>query len=478
MWGKTREEAIGRTCLELGYEPWHAAMHDREIEQVVATRLPVRGEVPFSGTFGRRVYDYIFTPVLGPNGEVIAVAGTTRDVTDYRLAQETLSRHAEQFETLLKQAPLGVYVVDSQFRIVEANPIAHAVFGVVDGGIIGRDFGEMMHRLWPSAYADDVIRIFRHTLETGEPHIEPERAEVRADRNVTEYYEWRLDRLVLPDGTFGVVCYFRDVSQSVEQREALRMADRRKDEFLAMLAHELRNPLAPIRNATQILQHVSGDNPAVANASAMLERQVRHMVRLVDDLLDVSRITRGRIDLRRERMDLRKALDDAIEAARPTLTSKDQQLEISAPPAGLFVDADPSRLAQIIGNLLNNASKFTQRGGAVGLAITREGDDAVIRVQDNGIGLAADELQRVFELFAQVDTSLERTQSGLGIGLTLVRNLTELHGGTVEACSEGLGKGSEFVVRLPLVAYVPDPIPDARRRSGAVAGASSSPAEA
>jgi signal transduction histidine kinase len=286
-------------------------------------------------------------------------------------------------------------------------------------------------------------------LETGEPHIEPERANVRVDRNVTEYYEWRLDRIVLPDGRFGVVCYFRDISREVSVRDALRQADRRKNEFLAMLAHELRNPLAPIRNAAQILQRLSGDNPAVVAASAILERQVKHMVRLVDDLLDVSRITRGRIELRKGCVDLGVALHDAVEAARSLFTDLDQTLIVKGPSRPLQLDADPSRLAQIIGNLLSNANKFTPAGGHVWVSATREGEEAVIRVKDDGIGLAHDELTRIFELFAQVDTSLERSQSGLGIGLTLVRNLVELHDGTVEAQSEGLGKGSDFTVRLP-----------------------------
>jgi PAS domain S-box-containing protein len=452
MWGKTREEAIGKTCLELGYEPWHAAMHDREIEQVIATRAPVRGEVPFSGTYGKRAYDYIFTPVLDANGDVVAVAGTTRDVTDYRRAQESLTNHARQFETLLEQAPLGVYLVDADLRLREVNSIAVSAIGEFDGGVIGRELGEIMNRVWPAEVADEIVGMFRRTLETGEPHFEAERANVRADRNVTEYYEWRLDRIVLPEGRCGVVCYFRDISHEVWVRETLRSADRRKDEFLAMLAHELRNPLAPIRNAAQILRHVSSDNPAVAAASTILERQVQHMVRLVDDLLDVSRITRGHIELRKGSVELGAVLNDAVDAAHSLFTSRDQTLTVTHPSRPLYLDADPSRLAQIVGNLLNNASKFTPHGGQVSLSVTREAAEAVIRVRDDGIGIAQHELPRIFELFAQVDTSLERSQSGLGIGLTLVKNLVELHGGRVEARSEGLGKGSEFTVRLPVMA--------------------------
>ena len=245
--------------------------------------------------------------------------------------------------------------------------------------------------------------------------------------------------------------------------EALRESDRRKNEFLAMLAHELRNPLAPIRNALQVMRLAGGDGKVDASACIMMERQVGQMVRLVDDLLDVSRISRGKIDLRKERVELASVLQYAVEAARSVCQSMNHELTVVLPHEPIYLNADPARLAQVVGNLLNNACKFTDKGGRIWLTVEREapghpgsqavaGEVAVIRVRDNGIGIAPDQLPRIFEMFTQIDTSLERSVSGLGIGLTLVKQLVEMHDGTVEAHSGGANQGSEFVVRLPIAA--------------------------
>jgi len=248
-----------------------------------------------------------------------------------------------------------------------------------------------------------------------------------------------------------------------ETNARLAKGDRRKNEFLAMLAHELRNPLAPIRNALQIMRLTASqerqrpEDEAVQSASAMMERQVGQMVRLVDDLLDVSRISRGTIELRRGRIELASAVHHAVEAIRPQCQSMDHALTVTLPPKPIFLNADPTRLAQVVGNLLNNACKFTDKGGQIWLTVEREGKQAVIRVRDNGIGITTDQLPRIFEMFVQIDTSLERSVGGLGIGLTLVKNLVEMHDGTVEVHSAGVGQGSEFVVRLPIVVEPPKP---------------------
>jgi PAS domain S-box-containing protein len=236
-----------------------------------------------------------------------------------------------------------------------------------------------------------------------------------------------------------------------QSEQALREADRRKDEFLAMLAHELRNPLAPMRNAVQILREARDDGGAARAATEMLDRQVDQMVRLVEDLLDVSRITRGRIDLRKRRVELAAVARQAVEDSRALLASMGHTLELVAPPQAIPLQADAARLSQVIGNLLSNACKFTPRGGRIELRVEREGDQALVRVRDDGIGIAAEDLPRLFDLFVQVDTSLERSVGGLGIGLTLVKSLVELHGGSVEARSDGPGRGSEFTLRLPIV---------------------------
>ncbi len=256
-----------------------------------------------------------------------------------------------------------------------------------------------------------------------------------------------------------------------EQAAALAEADRRKNEFLAMLAHELRNPLAPIRNAAQVLQHAPDSGDAVRSAAAMIGRQVSQMVRLVDDLLDVSRINQGKIELRRERIELASAVNQAVETARSLYKGMNHELTVALPSQPIYLNADPTRLAQVVGNLLNNACKFTDKGGCISLAVERDGDRAVIRVQDSGIGIDAAQLPRIFDMFVQIDTSLERSTSGLGIGLTLVKNLVEMHEGTVEVQSAGAGLGSEFVVRLPImVEVVPRPLePAVRTPSGTAA---------
>ena len=241
--------------------------------------------------------------------------------------------------------------------------------------------------------------------------------------------------------------------------EALKESDRRKNEFLAILAHELRNPLAPIRNALHIMRLTGANGEAVSSETEMMERQVGQMVRLVDDLLDVSRINRGKIELRKDQVELASAVNHAVEAARTLVQCMEHNLTVTLPPLPIYLNADPTRLAQVLGNLLSNACKFTDKGGRIWLTVEQEGKQAVIRVRDNGIGIAADQLPRIFEMFMQVDTSLERSVSGLGIGLTLAKNLVEMHDGTLEVHSAGAGQGSEFVVRLPIMRETPKPPP-------------------
>ena len=242
----------------------------------------------------------------------------------------------------------------------------------------------------------------------------------------------------------------RDITQRRVIEQALRDADRRKDEFLATLAHELRNPLAPIRNSLHILRVTAISDPAVDRVRDIMERQVAHMVRLVDDLLEISRITRGKIELRKERVELAAVIGSAVETSKPLMDAAGQELIISFPPEPLTLDADPVRLAQVFSNLLNNASKYSDSGSKIWLTARREGKSAVVSVRDAGIGIPPDMLPRIFEMFAQGQDSLPRAQGGLGIGLTLVRSLVQLHGGTVDALSAGSGKGSEFIVRLDL----------------------------
>jgi signal transduction histidine kinase len=234
----------------------------------------------------------------------------------------------------------------------------------------------------------------------------------------------------------------------IASRESLREQDQRKDVFLATLAHELRNPLTPIRNAMHVIRLAGDNRAAVAQTRSMIERQLAQLVRLVDDLLDVSRISRGKIELRRERVELQSVVRQAVETSSALLDHYGHVLQVVMPPAPVYVSADPARLAQVFSNLLNNAAKYTPPRGRIAVEV-RAGDELVeVSVRDNGIGLPNEMLGRVFEMFTQVDTSLDKSRGGLGVGLAIVRRLVEMHGGRVEARSEGPDKGSEFIVHL------------------------------
>ncbi|UHQ18756.1 ATP-binding protein [Lysobacter sp. KIS68-7] len=290
---------------------------------------------------------------------------------------------------------------------------------------------------------------------------------------VADAHSWLVARMVGHDGTeigqiqvgdrvdgeFGdadqaILRQFAQIAavalENAQLYERLREQDRRKDEFLAMLAHELRNPLAPIRTSLHILRMT--DDPAVVSRSRdVMERQLAHLIRLVDDLLDVSRITRGKVTLNRERLDLRDVVVSALELARPLIDANAHRLAVTLPDGPLPIDGDRTRLAQVLANLLNNAAKYTQPGGDIALLVDRDAHAWRLRVRDDGIGIPRDMLARVFDMFTQIDQSIDRAQGGLGIGLTLVRRLVQLHGGEVSVESEGTCKGSTFTVRLPAV---------------------------
>jgi PAS domain S-box-containing protein len=610
----------------------------------------------------------------------------------------------EQFETLLDQAPMGVCLVDGDFRVAQVNPAAEPMFAGVSGGVIGRDFGEVLRSMWGSDRAAELETIFRRTLESGQAFHAPEFAERRADRQVTEYYDWRVERIALSDGRFGAVCYFREISEQVlarraiaesearyrtlfesidegfcilevifddadhpvdfryveinpaferqtgmkdalgrtirelvpdiepfwleiygeialtgvpvhfheharsmgrwfevdafrvgapdqprvavlftdvserkqhenalrESEERLRLAKaagglgihdynvatgaiewdertreiwgvgrderitlelwlngihpddrraaqtavervldpsndadyfaeyrvingrdgntrwvqvtgkptfvdgepvrlvgtvqditdrmltvealeesaRRKDEFLATLSHELRNPLAAIRSALHVLGAAEGKRADLADVSAIIDRQSSKLVRLIDDLLDVSRISSGKVKLEQELLDLVDIVRGSFEETKAAFEKRGLKASVVVPERPIMVAADPVRLAQVVNNLLHNACKFTPRGGEIQVIVGREDGEGVIRVTDTGSGMPPEQLTRIFEMFAQVDASLSRKADGLGIGLSLAKSIVELHGGSIAAKSDGEGKGSEFIVRL------------------------------
>jgi PAS domain S-box-containing protein len=300
--------------------------------------------------------------------------------------------------------------------------------------------------------------------------------EIRFRHFKTGAARWMAYKVLTLTDHSGVPTGFATVSQDVTERKAraddLIEADRRKNEFLAMLAHELRNPLAPLSNAVQaIRRRQPGDEHTLTVATDILDRQIRQMSRLVNDLLDASRVSRGKIELRCTRVALRPIIEEAIETVRPLLARFEHTLTTTLPPEALYVDGDAGRLSQVIGNLLANAAKFTDKAGRIWLSAEREGDEAVIRVRDDGIGIAPEHLQTLFDMFVQVDTAIERSRDGLGIGLTLVKTLVELHGGTVQVHSAGPGCGSEFTVRLAAVSAGADS-PEVERRAPALGDSS------
>ena len=741
MWGRGQDGAIGKTFLEIGYEPWHAEMHNREIDQVRATRQPVRGEVPFNGTNGPRQYDYIFVPVIGVDGEVEAVAGTTRDVTDRKEVEQRLRVSEQQQRFLVTLAdtmrplsdPIAVkeaasrllgewlnanrvayfevrgddYVVERDYtngsRSIEGrHPVASfgpdqlAVFrsgrtsietdvsalasrspdemqafaalqiralvaaplikdGLFVAGLAVQTANvrawtptevaiieETAERTWAAVERvraeaalreseerstfvrrssgvgfwycdlpfdvlqwDELVKAHFHlrpdsvvTIQTFYDRIHPDDREptrqaiersiaskkpynthyrtvdpetgavkwlralgrtayaadgsprqfdgvtldvsdqMRAEASLRESeqrfrvvadaapvliwlsgtdklrswfnepwlaftgrsmtqevgngwtngvhpddldgwlrtqtaaydartpfsveyrlrrrdgeFRWLIDNGVPrfgPDGELeGYIGSCLDVTDYKNAEAGLRDADRRKDEFLATLAHELRNPLAPIRNGLEVIR-MAGPTGTVELARSMMDRQLTHLIRLVDDLLDVSRVTSGMLELRRGRLELRSVIDAAVETSRPAIEQAGHELTIVLPDEPIFVDGDLTRLAQVLSNLLNNSAKYTRRGGHISLTIAREAETAVVTVKDDGIGIPQAMLGKVFDMFIQVDRTLERTTGGLGIGLSLVQGLLEMHEGTIEARSEGEGMGSEFVVRLPI----------------------------
>jgi len=344
-------------------------------------------------------------------------------------------------------------IADPKGTVLEANRLSWEGCGYTRDQIVGKPFWEgpwwspsspLMGQIQAACTRAAAGQLFRQEM----PYYVADGSERVVDVTIQPIKD-EDGRLLALSLTGTDITDRKQLEQTLRNLAAdLSEADRRKTEFLAILSHELRNPLAPISNAVRALK--SGRNHGtIQSASEMLERQVGQMVRLVDDLLDMSRITRGKLELRKEQIELAPIVNQAVETLRALYKSTHRELTVRLPPDPVYLDADPARLAQVVGNLLNNAFKFTDKGGRVWLTIERESNQVVIRVRDDGIGIAAEQLPRLFEMFTQVDTSMERSRDGLGIGLTLVRTLVEMHGGTVEVHSDGLGRGSEFTVRLP-----------------------------
>jgi PAS domain S-box-containing protein len=373
-------------------------------------------------------------------------------------SRQQVEQHRQWLRTTLNSIGDAVIATDPRGRVKFLNPVAQSLTGWKQDEATGQPLEQVFHIVQEQSrqWADNPVL---QVLRTGSPS-ELTAQSVLLARNGTESL---IDGSAAPiRDSRGVVLVFRDVTKKRQMerqlhRRARQVAegDRRKDEFLAMLGHELRNPLAPLKNAALILRLKESSDAEVQ----VIERQVDHLARLVDDLLDVSRISRGRITLQKETVEVAAVVERAIELSRPLIAARRHELIEELPREPIYLEADPVRLAQVLANLLNNAAKYTEPGGRIRLRAERQGQQLVLRVRDNGVGIARNMLPRVFDLFTQAERTLDRSQGGLGIGLTLVKRLVKLHGGRVRAVSGGLGKGSEFVVRLPVVGTPPSPSP-------------------
>jgi PAS domain S-box-containing protein len=409
-------------------------------------------------------------PIRCKDGEIVGSVLVFRDVSERRQV-ERISRLNEARKTAMFETALDCIVsIDHTGIVVEFNAAAERTFGYSRDNVIGRELAAI---LIPPQYREQHRKGLALYLETGAGPVLNQRLELSAIRADATEFPIELTVIRIPiDGPPLFTAFLRDITERRQAEQALRDSenrerqtanelrqlaaelsegDHRKNEFLAMLAHELRNPLAPIRNALQIVQLSGEGGETIRSASEMMKRQIAQLVRLVDDLLDVSRISRGKIELRRERVELSSIISQAIETTRPAVECANHQLTVELPSRPIYLDADPVRLAQVFSNLLNNSCKYTEREGQISLAAEVHENEVVISVRDTGVGIPPEALPKIFEMFTQVDRSLERSQGGLGIGLTLVQRIVELHGGSVTATSAGVGRGSEFVVRLPTV---------------------------
>jgi PAS domain S-box-containing protein len=463
----SKEDTEGRFVYELGDGQWNIPDLRTLLNQILSTKNPVEDfEVehvfPVIGQKNMLLNARRFPPDSDdPSLVLLAI----EDITERRRAQTAIKHSEIRYRRLFEKAKDGILILDADTgKVIDANPFMTALLGYSHDEFLGKE-------LWE-------IGLFRDITESRAAYKElQEKGYVRYDHLPLESrsghkVEVEFVSNVYEEGHHQVVqCNVRDITErsrlqrlTEEQAAALADLDRRKDEFLAMLSHELRTPLAPILNAALLLRMHSNrsrlngvENPVIHQSAGIIERQVGQLARIVDELLEVSRITTGRIQLQKERIAIGVVVENAVTTVRSLIEQHKHELKVSLPLKPIWVQADAGRLEQVLVNLLSNAAKYTGQGGKIWLTVEQEGEEAVLRVRDNGVGIAPEFLPRIFDLFTQAERTLDRSQGGLGIGLALVQRLVEMHGGTVEASSI-LGQSSEFIVRLP-VAPLPESQP-------------------
>ncbi|AMV20342.1 PAS domain S-box protein [Planctomyces sp. SH-PL14] len=458
--GYTRDEILGRhfSCFyppELVASGWP----DFELQQARALGR-FEDEAWRLRKDGSRFWaNVVITALYDENKNVRGFLKITRDLTERKAAEEALRLSEQRFRLLVERVKdYAIFMLDPEGRVVSWNEGAQRIKGYAATEIIGQHFSRF--------YSSEDLARGKPEWELAEAiargSIEDEGWRVRKDGSLF----WANVVITAIYGADNVLVGFAKVTRDLTEKrktEALEVADRQKNEFLAMLAHELRNPLAPISNGLQLLKFAGLDRPTLEATSEMMERQLLHLIRLVDDLLDVSRIVTGKMRCQPEVVDLADVIERAVEETQPAVDAGGHELRLSLPGRRIFVAADVVRLSQVVGNLIGNAAKYSDQPSQIMLTVERDRETAVIRIQDHGIGIAAELLPRIFDIFTQADNSEARTRGGLGIGLSVVKKLVEMHGGTVTARSPGLGQGSEFTIRLPMVSEAGEAIRPAQK---------------
>ena len=456
LFGFTAQEAIGRD-ISLVIPPERLAEEEQIITRLRAGQRIEQYETMRLRSDGQRLtVSLTISPIKDASGNVVGASTIVRDVTHRKRVESdrqkfvTLIENSTDFIGMCDLNGIPFFINRAGLEMVGLDDIEKARRTPIQEFFFPEDQAMIMNEFFPEVLATGHGEIevrFRH-FKTGEPR-------------------WMAYKVLTLTDAANEPVGFATVSQDVTERKRLEdnlrrlavdlsTADRRKNEFLATLAHELRNPLAPMSNMLEVVKRSSGDAEILKQAHDTLERQLDQMVRLVDDLLDLNRITHDRLELRRGQVELSSVIQQAVEVARPLIDAADQDLVVDLPAEPVYLNADRARLAQMFGNLLNNSSKYTRPNGRISLSAKRVENEVVVTVKDNGAGIPQDKLDSIFDMFMQVDSTSQRSQGGLGIGLTLVKRLAEMHGGSIEAKSGGEGQGSEFIVRLPVLSRSSD----------------------
>lgn len=421
--------------------------HRQRFEEAIARAIETHGsfeiEVPNRWRDGSEHWLLVSGRVVDPT----CMVGVSQDITERRRIEQSLRDSEQQYRAIVDAANEGIWRLGPDARIIFVNQRMADLLSVTPAAMLGR-------YKWDFVFDDDVAAM-RGLFERRRRGVSEEVADIRFRRADGREVWTLMSARPLYDavGRFvGAVDLFTDITERRRAEEQLRESDRRKDEFLAVLAHELRGPLAPIITAVKLLQAQGPDDPKLEKLRDTILRQTLQLSTLVDDLLDIGRITAGKLRLEKNCVDLRDVVTQAVEVSSVLIERRRHTVRLQLPESPVHVEADAARLVQVAGNLLNNAAKYMRDGGSIDIVVRAEGGMGVVSVRDQGVGIGAEMLDRIFDRFVQVGTSTYRSEGGLGIGLSIVKALVELHDGTIEAHSAGIGQGSEFTFRLPLTA--------------------------